>query len=339
MNILIVGAGAVGLVYGHHFANAGHNVTFLVKEKYQSQLEQEKNEGSVLYYLNTDKALKKPIRFKQFNVISQWEQAVDFDVIALAISSTALRQLPLDKLKPLLNEKRHKKPSTSLLMLQPSDEDFAHLAKTINPEQILQGMITLISYQTDDINNGISPAGIAYYLPPLPMPISAIAATQQGQGSNASRDEVIQLFKQSGIKAKAVNSALDESRLISAFFMTFLCALEAANWEFDRLRKSPQLLRQLSDAQQKLLPPKLPAAHSRVMSALQSLLKVMLKLILKPWFYKALIVISPKAVPLPLEAYLKKHFLKVRSQTLLYMRDYQKQSPSNAVAELIALID
>ena len=38
MKILIVGAGAVGLVYGHHFANEGHQVTFMVKEKYQAQL-------------------------------------------------------------------------------------------------------------------------------------------------------------------------------------------------------------------------------------------------------------------------------------------------------------
>jgi hypothetical protein len=43
-------------------------------------------------------------------------------------------------------------------------------------------------------------------------------------------------------------------------------------------------------------------------------------------------------IPLPLEAYLKKHFLKVRPQTLMYMQDYQNAYPSDAVAELVNLI-
>ena len=36
MNILIVGAGAVGLVYGHCFQQAGHSVTFFIKEKHRA---------------------------------------------------------------------------------------------------------------------------------------------------------------------------------------------------------------------------------------------------------------------------------------------------------------
>ena len=99
MNILIVGAGAVGLVYGYHFANAGHQVTFLVKEKYQQALEKNKQEGIVLYHLNKDKNLQQPLRFNNFSTITQWNEADGFDLIALSISSTALRQLPLSAIK------------------------------------------------------------------------------------------------------------------------------------------------------------------------------------------------------------------------------------------------
>ena len=339
MKILIVGAGAVGMVYGHHLATAGHEITFLVKEKYQAQLEQEKENGAVLYYLNKDKALKKPIHFKDFSVISHWDSSESYDLIALAISSTALRQLPLDKLN--LHVKSKTSPA-SILMLQPSDEDFEYLKQTINADQILQGMITLISYQTDDINDEVNPAGIAYYLPPLAMPISSPRVSPKVSPNDSAevvkqstaRDEVIKIFNQSGIKARSVKSALDESRLPSAFFMTFLCALEAANWEFNRLKNSPQLLQQLSEAQRALLPLKISANGLS-----QSVQKALLAAILKPWLYKTIIRIAPKVVPLPLEAYLKKHFLKVRSQTLLYMQDYHKQYPSKAVANLIALIN
>ncbi len=327
MNILIVGAGAVGLVYGHHFVNAGHQVTFLIKEKYQQALEDDKQEGIVLYHLNKDKNLQQPLRFKDFATITRWDDANDFDVIALSISSTALRQLPLTTINIKLTNSVKK---TSLLMLQPSEEDLEHLTQVISQEHILQGMITLISYQTDNINEGVNPAGTAYYLPPLPMPISATDLLQQKD----SRKNIVTLFNQSGIQAKAVNSALDESKLLSAFFMTFLCALEAADWQFDRLKNSEKLLKQLSAAQTDLLPKKITAS-----GALGPLKKSLLKSILKPWLYKVLIRLSPAVIPLPLEAYLKKHFLKVRPQTLMYMQDYQNAYPSNAVAELVNLIN
>ena len=334
MNILIVGAGAVGLVYGHHFANAGHQVTFLIKEKYQQAVEAEKQKGVVLYHLNNDKHLQQPLRFTNFSTITEWQDAEGFDLIALSISSTALRQLPLsiinDKIKESINP-------VSLLMLQPSEEDLEHLTAVIAKEHILQGMITLISYQTDCINEGIIPAGTAYYLPSLPMPISASQPPQQQQQDSLKLKfklkEVVTLFNQSGIKAKAVNSALDESRLISAFFMTFLCALEAADWQFERLKNSARLLQQLSAAQTELLPQKIIA--NGVFTPLK---KRLLTALLKPWFYKLLINISPRVIPLPLEAYLKKHFLKVRPQTLMYLQDYQNAFPSEAVAKLVSLI-
>ncbi|MBL4797658.1 MAG: hypothetical protein JKY50_09600 [Oleispira sp.] len=327
MNILIVGAGAVGLVYGHHFANAGHQVTFLVKEQYQYALEKDKQDGVVLYQLNKDKGLQQPLLFTKFSTLTQWDDADGFDLIALTISSTALRQLPLTTIKEKIESS--KKP-ISLLMLQPSEEDLEHLSRVIDKEHILQGMITLISYQTDNIHKGINPAGTAYYLPPLPMPISASDVSQQQDKLN----EVVTLFTKSGIKAKAVNSALDESRLLSAFFMTFLCALEAANWQFDHLKNSEQLLQKLSAAQRDLLPQKIMTN-----GAFSQFKKRLLRSLLKPWLYKALITISPVFIPLPLEAYLKKHFLKVRPQTLMYMQDYQHAYPSDAVAELVNLID
>ncbi|MFT4764258.1 MAG: hypothetical protein ACI9OH_001352 [Oleispira sp.] len=330
MNILIVGAGAVGLVYGHHFANAGHQVTFLVKEKYQQALEAEKKKGVVLYHLNNDKHLQQPLLFTRFSTITEWQDAEGFDLIVLSISSTALRQLPLSIINNKIKESIN---SVSLLMLQPSEEDLEHLTAVIDDEHILQGMITLISYQTDHINERINPAGTAYYLPPLPMPISACKPLRQQEQDSLKLKDVVTLFNQSGIKAKAVNSALDESRLISAFFMTLLCALEAADWQFERLKNSERLLQQLSAAQKELLPQKI--ITNGVFTPLK---KRLLAVLLKPWLYKMLIKISPRVIPLPLEAYLKKHFLKVRPQTLMYLQDYQNAYPSEAVAELVALI-
>lgn len=108
---------------------------------------------------------------------------------------------------------------------------------------------------------------------------------------------------------------------------------QAADWKFERLKNSDRLLQQLSAAQTELLPQKIIA--NGVFTPLK---KRLLTALLKPWHYKMLIKISPRVIPLPLEAYLKKHFLKVRPQTLMYLQDYQNAFPSEAVAELVALI-
>lgn len=325
MKILIVGAGAVGLVYGHHFINAGHQVTFLIKEKYQQEFEQQKQTGIALYHLNKDKKLAKPTYLNNFQTINSWDQAQDFDLIALAISSNAVRQLPLDKINQQLLPNHSK-----LLMLQPSETDFKHLSQVISKEKIFQGMISLISYQTDEVNSNINPIGTAYYLPPMPMPISSGIPLLGNSSPNL--EQIVSLFKNSGIPAKAVNSAIDESRLPSAFLMTFLCALEAANWEFSRLAQSPELLKKLSSAQQALLPTQVNGSTKAM------LLKHMTKLFLRPWLYKLLLKIAPWFVPLPLEAYLKKHFMKVRPQTVIYMQEYQDLHPNEAIANLNRLL-
>ncbi|MGK0316998.1 MAG: ketopantoate reductase, partial [Saprospiraceae bacterium] len=63
--ILIVGAGSVGLVFGYYLAKAEFSVTFLIKKKYQPEFET----GTYLYNLRKDKQLKSPIHFKKFSTI------------------------------------------------------------------------------------------------------------------------------------------------------------------------------------------------------------------------------------------------------------------------------
>lgn len=329
MKVLIVGAGAIGLVYGYHFAHAGHQVTFMVKEKYQVQLNQEKEAGIVLYHLNDDKKLLKPQHFKKFETINHWDDVQGFDLIALAISSNALRQLPLDQIKQILTNIG---TDTDLLMLQPSEADFEHLSQVITKEKIFQGMISLISYQTDEVNQDIKPAGTAYYLPPMPMPISASTESQ-----NKRLKDIVSLFKDSNIRVKAVNSAINDSKIPSAFLTTFLCALEAANWEFKRLGQSTDLLKKLGAAQQSLLPQQITGTGFGN-SLKKSSLTLLLKILLRPGLYKLLLKIAPWFVPLPLEAYLKKHFMKVRPQTVIYMQEYKDLYPAKAVIELNQLL-
>lgn len=337
MKILIIGAGAVGMVYGQHFAQAGHQVCFMVKEKYQADLENNKQlGGEKLYFLNKDKKLKNPLLFNRFSSINDWSLEQSFDLVVLAISSNALRSLPLELLEQQL--KSNQQNYASLLMLQPSDSDLDYLASQIDPELILQGMINMISYQTplnDAPASGdshVSDNAIAYYLPFTAMPISSAGTTTE---AIERRTEVIKLFNQSAIKATAVHSALDQSRLPSAFLASFLCVLEANDWQFDRLRNNPQHLHLLSRSQRFLLPNLLPTSQAKFKKIVTSKL---LNVTLRPWLYKLLLRIADPVLPLPLEAYLKKHFLKVHEQTKLYMQEYNQQLPDKSLQQLLALM-
>ena len=64
MKVLVVGAGAVGQVYGHALARGGARVTFLVKPKHV----EEARRGFVLYELNRGRA---PIRWSDFAVVTE----------------------------------------------------------------------------------------------------------------------------------------------------------------------------------------------------------------------------------------------------------------------------
>lgn len=317
MNILIVGAGAVGLVYGRHFSEAGHKVSFFVKEKYQQALldNQQDHGGERLYFLNKDKVQAKPLLFKDFNTVTEWNSNTQYDLIVLAISSNALRTLPLLEIKQQLG-------TNTLLMLQPSQTDFEHLSTVIAQEQIVQGMISLISYQTPLSNyqypNSTPASGIAYYLPPMKMPISGL---DPERASSTTK-----LFNDSKIPAKKVNNAVNESKMPSAFLMTFLCVLEAADWKFSTLTNAKDLLKKLSLGQQELLPLQIASSNSPLGKLKLGLVKIITKLVLRPWLYYLLLKISDKAVPLPLEAYLEYHFSKVREQTKIYMEEYAQSS-------------
>lgn len=304
MKILIVGAGAVGLVYGQHFTRGGHHVQYLIKKKYATSF----HSGVRLSRL---RPFRQPLS-KIESVALRYDWQGDYDLVILAISSPALRQLDWPELARQLQ-------NTPILMLQPSSADLSLLEQHFKPQQIAQGLISLIAYQAPLQTPCMD--HIEYYLPPISMPISADIEL---------RDRIIQLFKQSGIAATPSPSAVAASKLPAAFLMTFLAALEQAHWQFNTLRQRPHLLKQLAWAQWQLLPQLQPLTWWQ---------KIVLKGILTPTCYRLLLRLAPYSVPLPLERYLQYHFIKVREQTYLYLTDYQQQYPSQALRDLTATIE
>ncbi|MEZ5009990.1 MAG: 2-dehydropantoate 2-reductase N-terminal domain-containing protein [Chitinophagales bacterium] len=307
-NILIIGAGAVGLVYGRHLAMGGHQVTFYVRDKYVGEM----SKGSVLYHMNKDKSLKKPIHFKDYALISSFEEVgkTKWDQIYLCISSTALQSFDFAKFKShLLGE-------PTIVMLQPSPQDYQFLIQYFPVEQIVEGMITLISYATPLATESVDPPGTAYWFPPLaPTPFS---------GEPKRRDEVIKAFKDGKLRAGSDKNIQHKALFPTAFLTSFLTALEANDWKFQELKKNTAILQQL------------PKVYDEVFSTLEAKHQVKrpfgIGLVMSPFVIKTLLTLAPMVMPMDIETYLEYHFKKVNDQTKLYMKNYELTAKSVGVA-------
>lgn len=305
MRVLIVGAGAVGLVYGQAFARAGHRVTFLIKEKHQAELE-----TGVMLLRHRRLWPARPSLFTDFAWLTAWTQVAEqrWDQVLLAIPSTALRTLPLAQVQASIG-------GATLVMLQPSDVDRDLLLQHFPPSQLVAGMINLISYYhplpTQSPLLNARPLTVAWYLPPgfMPMPLSGTEEALRG---------TLTLFRGSGFPAHEVADALAVSRYPNALLMTFLAALEASGWSFTRLGHDKDLLTLLVAAQQELLAELTPAQRQ----------------VPPVWLYRLALGMAPLALPLPLEAYLQAHFTKVRTQTDAYLREFCQRCGGEALGRL-----
>src|ERR1700730_8312975 len=107
MRVLVVGAGAIGRYFGGRMLQAGSDITFLVRPKRASELE---NLGLVIKSPNGDVTLKKPPTVqadrlsKQFDVVLLSCKAFDLED---AITSFAPAVGPKTSIIPLLNGMRH----------------------------------------------------------------------------------------------------------------------------------------------------------------------------------------------------------------------------------------
>ncbi|MCG8312305.1 MAG: 2-dehydropantoate 2-reductase, partial [Pseudomonadales bacterium] len=136
--VLVVGAGAVGQVYGHFMQRGGASVSFFVKEKYQSRCE----EGFSLYRCRRS-GLGGEEHYQADAVYTQYEEIAKqkFDHIWLAMPSNDLEGAWLGELKEAIGD-------TTLVMLQPDLEDRDYVLKYFPESQLVYGMINFISYQT-----------------------------------------------------------------------------------------------------------------------------------------------------------------------------------------------
>ncbi|MBT3217599.1 MAG: ketopantoate reductase [Proteobacteria bacterium] len=293
MNVLIVGAGAVGQVYGYHLQQGGAEVTFLLKEKYW---ESAKN-GFTLFPLNRRKS---PLHWQSYDLVTKADEIAEkhWDQCWLAISSPALGG---PWLKEVLNAIGH----GTVVSLLPGLKDAELLGELVPAKRLVLGGISLISYQAPlPGENRFSRSGVAYWFPPLmPSPFS-------GPFDEVVR--VVALLKRGGQPARQHTDVRQLMPWPTAVMMPLLVALEAANWSFDEFRRGPLLRSGCDGAGEALeiVSRYMESAPPRVVD------------LVRPWLVRLLIPFCQAFIPLPIETYLEYHFTKVGDQTRMLVDHY-----------------
>lgn len=288
--VLIVGARAVGQVFGRHLQAGGAHVDVLVRP---SQVEAARA-GFVMYPLNRHHPRREPVRFVPDDVLDAPEAIPSdrYDQVYLCLPSPALHA------EGLVAAVAAHAGEAIVTFITAAIGDRELMASHVPEERLVQAFIGLISYAAPLPGEAVPEPGTAYWFPPMVR--SGVA------GPDAARDAVASALEAGGLPAQSL-SAMQTSGMSGAVLMPHLLALEACGWSLSTLRGSPRL----AEAGAATDEARAIVAAREGLDAPGHLPPTLMWLVLAgaPWVF-----------PFPLEAYLERHFTKVGDQTRLNVR-------------------
>jgi ketopantoate reductase len=312
LRILIVGAGAVGQVYGWHLQKGGAQVTFFVRPKHRAEAS-----GDLRLYFMHGKHEREVHVWRADDVLTDADDAVarHFDQIWLCISTAALER-SLDT-KDELHRLLEKTGGTTVVSMGPGLHLKALLAPYVPNRRRVDGGITMVSYQAPLVEGEVEAPGIACFLPG-PSPFS---------GPEAQR--VVDALRRGGGKAKVHADTGALMAYGSATLMPTMAALEGAGWKLAGLRKGPwaELAADAAGEARAIVGAQVDASAPFGTAFIRAT-----TLKLASWM-------APKIAPFELEIYLRYHFTKVRDQTERLLARYVEEGerlglPHAALSEL-----
>jgi 2-dehydropantoate 2-reductase len=176
-------------------------------------------------------------------------------------------------------------------------------AQVADPDQVVQGLITFISYQSP-LPGRPGPDGMAYYLP-------AVAPGLFG-GEAVRTTAVVQALKKGGMAARRVDDLDQAAGGSEGVLIPLIAALEQHDWRLSGLSRSTAFARGRAAAREAV----------QVLAASRNAPVRMEKLLLSKPASALLLFLAPKVLPLELEPYLQYHFSKVGVQTRQMLDSY-----------------
>jgi 2-dehydropantoate 2-reductase len=298
MNILVVGAGAVGQVYGRYLSLGGARVHYFVKEKYAAEY----RKGFTFYDLNHQgraHPIHHPIASDEIITQIAEVKKMNWDQVFICVSSAALHS------GSWLQEIAQAIGNATVVTLQPGPEDREVLLRFVPVERLVTGMITLISYHAPLPGEQVPEPGMAYWFPPL--------SAAPFSGPKERTTSVIQNLKQGRFPVRWARDVPAQIVFPSTIFMTLIAALQAGGWSFHGVFQGNHLTlaRRATRESIAITENKL---HRRSPPGIPWLLH--------SWIVRLIILGMKILIPIPMETYLRVHFTKVNDQMRMYMQSY-----------------
>ena len=317
MRVLIVGAGAVGQVFGRHLALGGADVTFYVKDKYAA----EARAGFPMYPLNVKRHPRE--QFDGFGVMTTPAEvaAATWDQVFLTVSSTALRA------GTWLGELAAATKQATVVCLAPNLGDRAFVLDHVAADRIVDGTIGFVSYHAPmPGETRFTEPGMAYWFPPMsPSPFC---------GSDARVGAVVDALRRGKLPAKRVRDLTSTAPFPSAMLYAYISALEGAGWSFATLRQGDRLATATRGARQ---------MFAIVGRQLERKPPLGIRLAARPTVIRLVLIAQRRVVPLDLEMFFRVHFTKVGDQTRHGIAQYVALGqaaglPTDAIETLLAYV-
>lgn len=315
MRVLLIGAGAVGQVYGWHFQRGGAEVAFYVREKYKEEVQK----GFDIYPMNRSNPRGAPVHFDGFSVYTEMREVAQasFDIVVICLSSTALYKGSwLDELAEGLGD-------ATLVNLTPGMKDYEYITTKVPPAQVVSGMIGLSSYPGPLEGESLPKPGMVYWVPPL--------TKMTFSGPNDRTRAVVKLLNKGGLKSGKIADVHVAMAFGSPLLQYLMVALELVDWTFAALRRDKALMTLAHKATRQ--------AWGIVGKRMKASTPFGMRL-LRPWMLRLATHLIPLVAPIDMERFFKKHFLKVGDQTEQQMQTFldeakEQQSPSDAIETLL----
>lgn len=294
MDVLVLGAGALGQPFGFHLQRAGANLGFVVKPKYREELESGLR-------LHEHGLFGGPTQheFDDFDLYTDYAnlEGGDWDQVWLCVSATAIRGDWLEDFLEAIG-------STTLVSIQPGLEARDYLEERYPADQIVSCRVSMIAYPTPLPGEDLPEGDVAYFMPPA-QPLAFGGAMEPA-------DDVASFLRQGGLATEVREDVVSFGVFTSAVLETFIAGLELEDWSLSRYRASETFELAMEAANQGL---------DVVGAEFGEEAPSSVRTVASTWVLGMGVPFARWTVPFPLEAYLEEHFTKVGDQTRAELRD------------------
>jgi ketopantoate reductase len=291
--VAVLGAGAVGAVYGHHLKRGGAHLTYVVRPKYADEV----RAGIRMWRGAREERVVPDAVVTDIGEL----RGTQVDQLWLCVPSTSLDDETLQRTAAATGE-------ALVVDLSPGIE--GRSLRAIGRERLVDGLIPFIAWQTPlpgVAAEAARPPGIAYWLPPF-VPTSL---------SGPRAREAAQTLRAGGMAARVVPDVEVQRALGSAVLQGFIATLEVSGWSLRACKA--RLDGATGDA-------------VRAMARKKRVGAFPFSVVARPLVMRALLTLAPPLVPVPLEPYLKFHFTKVGAQSRVMMRSFVQAADEAGLA-------